>query len=564
MTNDQFPMTNRTPRLIGVALACVALAAVPLAVRFGQAGEEKAPPAVSPQDLEAGKQVYLKRCAECHGMEGKGDGPAAEYMEPRPRNFTAGQFKLRTTKSGELPTDEDLMRVVSRGVLGTPMPGWEGILSEGQRRQVIAYIKSFFPDFANPDFDPKKQTVEIAGEPATSADLIAKGKEVYRRAKCWECHGQEGRGDGPAVPTLKDDPGDRIIPANLTKGWRYKGGSTVRDIYTRFSTGLNGTPMPSYLETMSQEERWQIAHYVHSLIREEKAGQDVVLKARLVSGDLPADPSDPAWGRAEPLDVALTGQVVTRPRLQNPMVDQLTVRALYNAKEIAFLLEWDDRFKNTTHREPEGGLAQWLKSVPARDAATPQETYPKIDLKRGFSGTLRDAVEMQFPVKLPEGADRPHFFLGSPGKPVALWQWRADLNEAGGDKPPVIKMTTQGYREAPVLLPDAAQDVRGKGDWKNGRWRVVLRRSLRTADVATDVQFEVGKLVPFAMHAWDGANDEYGLRMALSSWYFLALETPVPLNVYLYAVLGALLAGGAEWWSVRAARRLRRGRREAA
>ena len=548
--------TSRMRKYVAVAVACLGLAAMLLGVRFGQAGDAKLPQA-SPQDVEAGKQVYLKRCAECHGVEGKGDGPLAAYMEPRPRDFTAGQYKLRTTRSGELPTDDDLMRAVSLGVIDTPMPGWEGILSVGQRHQVIAYLKTFFADFSNPDFDPTKQLVEIKGEPSASPDLIAKGKEVYQQAKCWECHGQAGRGDGPNAPTLKDDAGDRIVAADLTRGWKYKGGNTVRDIFARMSTGINGTPMPSYLDTMSDEQRWQIAHYVRSLIREQKASADVVLKVRQVSGDLPTDPEDAAWARAEPLDVMLTGQVVARPRLQNPMTDQITVRALYNEQEIAFLLEWNDRFKNVTHQEPAGGLQSLLKSVPAQAAKGPQETYPTIDLKAAFAGTLRDAVEVQFPVKVSEGADRPHFLLGDRGKPVSLWQWRADLNEAGGAKSPVVKMTAQGYREAPTVIPQASQNVAGQGQWEDGRWRVVLRRALKTGNAGTDVQFERGKLIPIAFHAWDGANNEFGLRMAVSSWYFLALETPVPMAVYLSAVLGIVLAGGAEWWAVRAVRRTR-------
>jgi DMSO reductase family type II enzyme heme b subunit len=240
------------------------------------------------------------------------------------------------------------------------------------------------------------------------------------------------------------------------------------------------------------------------------------------------------------------------------MIDLITVRALYNGQEIAFLLEWNDRFKNVTHQEASGGLDSLLKSVPAQEAKSPQETYPRIDLKAGFTGTLRDAVEVQFPVKVPEGAGRPHFLLGDKGKPVSLWQWRADLNEAAGGaggKSPVIKMTAQGYREAPTVLPEASQNVTGQGEWKDGRWRVVLRRALKTADAANDVQFEPEKLIPIAVHALDGANSEHGLRMAVSSWYFLALETPVPMTAYLYAVLAVALAGGAEVFAIRAARR---------
>src|ERR1041384_297 len=73
------------------------------------------------QDTTAGKTVYVKWCAGCHGDTGAGDGPAAHYMLPRPRDFTGAVFKIRTTASGQLPTDADLMRAIDDGLFGTAM-----------------------------------------------------------------------------------------------------------------------------------------------------------------------------------------------------------------------------------------------------------------------------------------------------------------------------------------------------------------------------------------------------------------------------------------------------------
>src|SRR5687767_7295994 len=70
----------------------------------------------SPQDLDAGKQVYTRKCAQCHGDDGKGTGPAAERVFPRPRDFTSGVYKIRTTPSGTIPTDDDLFRSVTNGL----------------------------------------------------------------------------------------------------------------------------------------------------------------------------------------------------------------------------------------------------------------------------------------------------------------------------------------------------------------------------------------------------------------------------------------------------------------
>ena len=80
--------------------------------------------AASPQDLEAGKQVYTRKCAQCHGDDGQGTGPAANEVFPRPRDFTRGIYKIRSTPSGTVPTDDDLFRSITNGLPGTSMPGW--------------------------------------------------------------------------------------------------------------------------------------------------------------------------------------------------------------------------------------------------------------------------------------------------------------------------------------------------------------------------------------------------------------------------------------------------------
>src|SRR3990172_3808821 len=103
----------------------------------------KPSPPITPEFLEAGKQIYNFRCAPCHGFGGAGDGPAAMTLDPRPRDFTRGLFKFKSSPPGEVVLDEDLFRTISRGIPGTAMPSWKHLLSEEQRWQVIAYIKTF-------------------------------------------------------------------------------------------------------------------------------------------------------------------------------------------------------------------------------------------------------------------------------------------------------------------------------------------------------------------------------------------------------------------------------------
>jgi hypothetical protein len=75
---------------------------------------------------------------------------------------------------------------------------------------------------------------------------------------------------------------------------------------------------------------------------------------------------------------------------------------------------------------------------------------------------------------------------------------------------------------------------------------------LRTED-KNDVQFEAGRFIPLALNAWDGSNGEHGLIMSLSSWYYVFLEAPTPISVYLYTILAILISGALGFWLMRKA-----------
>ena len=220
-----------------------------------------------------GSQVYARRCLGCHGTEGDGNGPAAAFMqdEARPRNFAFGVFKFRLTPSGSMPDDGDLLRTITRGVRGTAMPTWHE-LPEKDRLAVIQYIKYVLAvdhsDPGHPYFyfveEPPRAPLFIGEPPSPSPERIERGKAVWAQAKCWECHGVEGRGDGAKAAGLEDDLGFPIRPADLTTG-QFKSGADVRDIFRTLSTGLSGTPMPSFGDTVAEDDRWALSYYVLSL-----------------------------------------------------------------------------------------------------------------------------------------------------------------------------------------------------------------------------------------------------------------------------------------------------------
>ncbi len=505
-------------------------------------------PAASEENIAEGRRLYDYRCSPCHGVKGDGKGPTAKTLDPRPRDFTLGNFKFRTTKFGEVPLDEDMYRTITRGVPGSAMPAWtEPTLTPAERFQIIYYIKSL-PDVGEWfELDPRREEdgerflVDVPGGPTVDADLVARGKEVFHQGKCIECHGLEGRGDGTSAGTQYNYLKQRILPRDLTKGWRYKAGTSVRDIWRALTSGLNGTPMPSFIGSLHHEDagadeadRWAVSAYVNSLIVKQDHSEETVLDVKKVSGALPDDPDDAAWDDANEIHFRLIGQVTMNPRWQIATIDHVRVRALYNDTDIAFRLEYHDRTESTVHEDAE----------PERD----EGSYPELDVTEYAWKTTKyaDAMALQFPAKPPLDAEKPYFLYGQLDKPVTLWRFRADrpedapIEQLVAKGPGKVKPDAEGTKQlSGKAIFAKGEDQKGKTQGL-GRWRVVMKRPLLT-DGKMDAQFTPGAYIPFVVHAWDGGNGEAGLRQSISSWYYLRLEAPIPRSAYTYGAGAVLL-----------------------
>ncbi len=492
--------------------------------------------------LALGEQVYNKHCAFCHGDEGAGDGGAAPYLEPRPRDFTLGLFKFRSTQTGELPTDEDLFRTVSRGLPGTAMPAWGEppfVLPEAERWAVVYYLKKISTeDFEDPDFNPYDFLVEIPSEvPECTPERTAEGEAIYgdeSKGGCVKCHGARGRGNGAEAGTQRDDWGDRIFPTDQSRPWTIRNGTSRRELFRSFSTGLNGTPMAGFGETLSVEQRWAVACYVQSLMYQPQSAGEVVLVAERGDGELPLDPGDAFWQSRPVLDVPLAGQVVTPPRLALPAIDMVSVRAAYNQDEVAFHFTWNDRFENL--KTPDEEL--WK---PELDEPGAFVAAREIWRRRG--GNFRDRLEIQFPVAPSDGPDKPFFYLGSGSSPVHLWTWNADWKSAdwnGGERTAEERLG-RGYGSEPKSQAEDSQALAGRAVFDDGQWQLVLKRPRTTEDTRSDTQFESDRLIPFALHAWDGGNGEQGLLGSISSWYYVVLVGRTDPRGYGWAFLGTVL-----------------------
>jgi len=215
-----------------------------------------------------GKAVFEKSCKWCHGVKGKGDGPAAffhqPYSGPRARDFTIANYRFRSTPSGYLPTDQDLFRTITKGIPGR-MPSFAG-LREIERWQVIAYIKAFNTD---PESETSSPIVMREIPVPASSDSTQRGRVLYFQLDCHSCHGEDARGWGPVAMgnELRDDQDLVTFPTNLTNRPGFKNGSSARDIVRTLLTGLDGSPMPSYASQFEEQpdDVWHLANYIRSL-----------------------------------------------------------------------------------------------------------------------------------------------------------------------------------------------------------------------------------------------------------------------------------------------------------
>ncbi|MCH8936138.1 MAG: c-type cytochrome [Gemmatimonadetes bacterium] len=498
-----------------------------------------APSSLEAQDVERGKQLYEKWCTGCHGDTGAGDGEAAAFMLPRPRDFTMAVYQVRTTASGELPTDEDLRQVIDNGMPGTTMPGWRDKLSGGERDDVIAYIKTFSRFFDGTAPEP----ISIGRKPGRPSESdLEDGRGLFvDDLECIRCHGMQGRGDGNSAPELTDDWGFPVRTADLSENWNFNGGGTVDDIYIRMRTGLDGTPMPSNSDVIdagiiTDEQLWRIAQYVRSLSPDEAPQPRDVVRAARFEGALPSGPEDPLWDNVEPYYIPMVGQIVIKPRWFAPTVDGIWVRAAHDGRNLAVKLTWNDPSRSP---DPEWepffqGMVETLTDV---DAPHVEEQGP-------------DRIGIQFPLDPPEGLELPFFMGGDPRHPVYMWQWTSSPDR-------VREGTATGMGSfAPIA---GAPQVAHSATFADGQWQVQFTRALVPADPSVAVPFTPGEPLPIGFFAADGTAGEGGVRGSISAWYAIYLDVPTPPRVFVAPIVAVVLSAGLGFGIVwRAQRRERR------
>ncbi len=493
-----------------------------------------------------GEELFIDRCMVCHGNKGAGDGPAADFFNPRPRDFTLGLFKYKTTPGTMLPSDDNLFNTIKFGLPGSGMPGWRTLLSDEQIRSLIPVIKSFDiagawapEDAPEDDFDEDgrylktdflqfTETEPVASQIPFSEESAAKGKKIFEEI-CGKCHGLNGRGNITSDKKLEDDWGARIWPRDLTlpHTWRV---SNVRDhegerrqdeiirrIYQRFSIGIPGTPMPAQRSTqegekdaIGQEDRWHVANYVFSLRNTKvQLSKNQLIRGKKVEGVVPSSIDDPAWETTPATTLPFAANIIKEGRLHTPMNVTITVRTLYDDKDIAFLLEVNDR----------------TDSRPGEPTAT--------QLHDTSLQMHSDAFAIQFPhdnaFKILPAVEKPLFRHGDARHSTTIWYWNAGSIKPEA-APKTVLFDATGPNEKLIARSDD-NSISADGKWNNGQWRVIMTRPRSPEN--GDMIFEEGKYMPISFANWDGNNGEIGSRHTLTAWFWLLLpKAPDILMVY--------------------------------
>ena len=469
---------------------------------------------------QSGKQLYDKFCSQCHGDKGDGEGYATPHLLPKPRDFTSGKFKVRTTPNGALPTHQDLVNIIRRGMPYTSMPAWPN-LTDQQVSDIAYYLKSFAADFANAQ--SAAQPVPLPGAPKATADSAEQGKKLYVESGCVKCHGNLGRGDGPSAPTLKDDWGNPIRPADLTQSWTFRGGGSREDIFRTLSTGFNGTPMPSFLEALNEQQRWAVTDYIASLSGMTGPGYTNLVVAKYVLDPIDLSKGVANFESARAARFPIVGQIMEPGRSFYPPATSVTVRAVYDADSIAVLVQWNDL------RVDKSGKAGPLLPVPIEEeegapaaapaaATEPVAADPFADPAGAPTeappSEFNDAVAVQIPSQVPTGARKPYFIFGDGQNPVDLWFF--DLAQSAP-----LQFTGKGSAD---ITPNDTGELTGVANYDQGEWSVIFKRPLRPGSGA---RFSPAEFMPIAFSVWDGFTRERGNRRGLTAWYALYLEPQV-------------------------------------
>ncbi len=500
-----------------------------------------------------GADLFARNCVSCHGTAGKGDGPAAWVLYPKPRDFTSGIFRFKSTPDAQYPTMDDLTRIISNGIPRTAMPGFQGVLTDQQIGDLGTYVMTLAP--ARNGADDVRQPIVIPKQPEFTPHLTEQGRKVYAAMGCALCHGETGKGDGGASWSLKDDSGWPLPPADFTLGI-YKAGARPEDLYRTIMIGVPGTPMPNFRGAIASGVKvdgldpdvdmvWALTAYLKSLCAGKPepgsaAGVEIPVE-HLEDAAMLTDPTHSGWKAIVPQRLAVS------PLWQRKgFASAVEVRAAAAEGMLAIKMSWPDATANFAS----GGVDQFADAGGMMFSLTAE--IPPLAM-----GALNAVAN----------GDQAAFL-------VNLWQWKADRQinadegrihdgpDAGRTLPDLYPYKTGDLSKGPLTEHDPAfisawqagnpksdpamlvhpvleanaqgigtltwqesqdQNVKGVGRYIDGWWHVVFVRSLQPAS-SLDVDIVSLTRIPVAFAVWDGAAGDRNGTKLISGWHFLSVS----------------------------------------
>ncbi len=499
-----------TPSVRSVSISLGVLALVALLGVTAQTFTDSTPALAGPDGddeakaspAERGAALWMKQCAACHGMKGEADGLVTAHLDPVPRDFSMGRFRLVSTAKLQ-PTDADLRDTIGHGMPGSSMPAF-GHLGRKDLDALVAHVRKLtregmierFVALENPSGETMSmdEAIELTDErlavgeklpvpEATRASqtAILRGRRLFVES-CSGCHGAEGRGDG--VRAQLTDEGHPVKPRDLTRGI-FKGDDSPKALFRRIRLGMPGSRMPRYTKEagFTDIDVWDLVHYVRTLYpenaraRHSRRGHSLDAP-RVESDDLPSKPDDVMWSVIPAARVN-----VTPLRWRDDATEAVLVQAAHDGKTMAVKLTWED---------------------PTRD-----------DEARLF-----DAFPDGVAIQLSADDDPPFIAMGAGGaSPVSIWHWLASADGF------FERRATEHMAAGPhtrTERPTGEQNVIGVARWKKRFWEVVFQRPLAAAPLR-DCCLAPGDDVAFAIAVWDGSSGDFNERKSVSVWHRLKI-----------------------------------------
>ena len=506
-------------------------------------------------DTSVTQALFIQHCAACHGMSGRGDGPAADQLYPRPRDFVKSPFRFAPRGEGEVDLVEAINRTISVGVPRSSMPGFHGVLSESE----IAGLARFTLTLRENQSEPTEieTALDVGVRPPSTPGLVARGKELYSSLGCIACHGESGHGDGLSSRGLLDSVGRPVRPADLTSGL-FKSGQTPADLVRVIIKGIPGTPMAAFEPvvtttnpdgTRNLMDAWALVDYIESLSPKTRpVGESSGANIRLVEAvdhEMLFDPSHLGWMGVGPVEIEL------KPIWQREeTTTHIAVRAVNDNESVSLCFEWPDATMNMMRDQavfPDGTAIMFSMGdeVPALPMAVRMEGFQakapvniwhwqadrQVTASDGrISEDIKDPPPSRswtlFPLSAEARANPPQI-ESSTSEDLGLPSFKTarDSGSVGNQlatlSHSVLESNAEGFGTL-TPQPVEAQDVWGAAAWSSGVWRVVLTRKIESSG-SDDVDLGQPRKIPVTFAVWDGSkNDRDGIKL-ISGWHWLEI-----------------------------------------